>query len=61
MAKLDQMIAECRAERRLHHDARRYIDAAASAIRERALLDARAAIVSKVENGYTFRPVFSPV
>jgi hypothetical protein len=44
LRRLNALIIEARAERRAHHDARRFVEAAASAIRERALLEAKLAI-----------------
>lgn len=57
MAELDRMIADTRNWRVEHHNARRRIEAAACAIREKALLDARAAILGRVEATYRFRSV----
>lgn len=66
MAELDRMIAEVRAQR-LEYRARGRglagifdkrgleIDAAACAIREKALLDARRAIVGRTDPGFEFR------
>ena len=60
MEKLDLLIRATREDRRWFHDKSRTnrgykVDALACAIRERALLDAREAIVGKVEVGYDFR------
>lgn len=64
LAQLDQLIAATRADRKHWHD--RFakngnhghsIEACAAAVREKALLDAREAIVGSVEPGFEFRPV----
>lgn len=57
MAELDRMIAETRQWRVEHHNERRCIEAAACAIREKALLDARRAILGRIDRGYEFRSV----
>ena len=61
MSDLDRLIAEARQDRRFFSDRFRQngnhghsIEALACAIRERALLEARAAVVGRVEAGYEF-------
>jgi hypothetical protein len=55
VAELDRKIEEVREWRRFHHDRRQTIEAAACAIRECALLEARAAVLGRIEPGYEFR------
>lgn len=55
MADLERMIVEVRQWRRIHKAARHLIDASACGIREKALLDARAAFIGRVEPGYEFK------
>jgi hypothetical protein len=45
LTELDSLIAEARADRRYYSERRQRIEAAASAIRESALLDAKRAVV----------------
>lgn len=47
MTELDSLIAEARADRRTHASQGNRIEAAASAIRESALLDAKRAVVTE--------------
>lgn len=44
MKELDRMITEARLDRAYYHEHKLFIDSAACAIRERALLDAKHAI-----------------
>lgn len=66
IARLDRLIAEVRADRAEFrdraarcagtHDKRGYeIEAAACAIREKALLDARRSVLGRVDPGFEFR------
>ena len=48
MTELDSLIAEARADRRQYANTGNRIEAAASAIRESALLDAKRAVVAEV-------------
>jgi len=57
MDKLDEMIAETRNWRLYHRTHRNVVDASACAIREKALLDARAAIKESIESSYDFQPI----
>jgi len=57
MSDLERMIAEARQWRRFYRDRSAGIEAAAAAIREKALCDARAAIVGRTDPEFTFRPV----
>lgn len=55
MAELDAKIVEARQWRRMNHVAKRFIEAAAAAIRERALLEAKIAIMATVGPRPTLR------
>ena len=55
MSDLDRMISEVREWRRYHLVRKARIEAAACAIRECALLQARAAVLGRVEPGFEFR------
>lgn len=57
MPKLESMILETRDWRIMHARERRRIEAAACAIREKALCDAREAIVGRAEPPFVFRSV----
>ena len=60
MTALDLLIAEARSWRREHHFAKRRVEAAAAALREKALLDARAAILGRIEPQAAFLAVYAP-
>ncbi len=57
MAEIERMIFEARDWRREHFANRRMIEAAACAIREKALCDAREAIAGRAEAPFLFRPI----
>lgn len=54
---LDKLINQTRKDRGFHAAHRRMIDASACSIREKALLDARAVMVGKVEKDFKFEPM----